>query len=68
MADNLVPLPGAELLPAFKMTPNVVFKTLASTVVATIGYFYLTTARKQGDVGKMLAGAILILASLFLFF
>ena len=46
---------------------SAVWKFGVSAVAGLLGMYYLATGKKQGDLGKMLLGAGLALASFFLF-
>ncbi len=51
----------------FNATPSLAVKTVACLVLSTVGIYYLTVGKKQRDLQKMIVGAVLILASLFIF-
>ena len=68
MALDPAALPVADAFPAFRMTPEAALKTVGSIITGTAGYYYLTSAQKQADFSRMVKGALLVLASLFLFF
>jgi len=46
---------------------STVWKFGVSAIVGLLGMYYLAAGKKQNDVGKMLLGAGLTLASFFLF-
>lgn len=53
--------------PWIKMTPQVLGKTALSTVLMISGMYYLVTGRREANVSRMITGAILTLASVFIF-
>ncbi len=53
--------------PWITLTPKVVGKMALSTTLMAMGMFYLTTGRRDAEVSRMITGAILALASVFLF-
>lgn len=53
--------------PWIKMTPQAMGKAALSTVLMAIGMFYLTTGRRDASFSRMVTGAILTLASVFVF-
>lgn len=53
--------------PWLSITPQVMGKAALSTVLMAMGMFYLTTGRRDADTGRMFTGALLALASVFLF-
>ena len=54
-------------LPTFTASAKGYWKFGISSVVGLLGMFYLSAGKKQNDVGKMILGAGLTLASFFLF-
>lgn len=54
-------------LPTLTATPQTYMKTGASVVCGVAGTCYLMYGKKMGDVGKMIIGAALTLASFFFF-
>ena len=52
---------------AVKFSPYVVAKGTASIILAFIAMHYLVTGRRQANFGRMVTGALLALASVFLF-
>lgn len=57
--------PGAK--PWLDVTPRVMGKAALSTVLMVVGMYYLTTGRREASVSRMVTGAFLALASVFLF-
>lgn len=53
--------------PWLVVTPSMALKVAASTMFMAMGMFYLTTGRRDADTGRMFTGAILALASVFIF-
>lgn len=59
---------GAEPVePWLDITPKVALRASASTVLISVGMFYLVTGRKNADLGRMWTGAVLCLLSLLAF-
>lgn len=56
-----------EAKPWIAVTPQIALKVAASTVLMATGMYYLTTGRRDADTGRMIKGAILALASVFIF-
>ena len=54
-------------LPTISTSSGTLWKFGVSSVVGLLGMYYLAAGKKQMDVGKMLLGAGLTLASFFLF-
>ena len=50
-----------------KPTTGGAFKMVLNGVMSAVGMYYLAVGKKESDVDKMLLGAGLILAALFLF-
>ncbi len=48
-------------------SPGMIWKSFLSLVLSAAGMYQLSQGKKQGDGGKMLTGAGLILASFFCF-
>ena len=53
--------------PWLTVTPNVAGRMAVSTVLMAIGMYYLVSGRKEANVSRMFTGALLALASVFLF-
>jgi len=53
--------------PWINVTPMVMGEMALSTVLMISGMYYLVTGRRQADMSRMIAGAILTLASVFIF-
>jgi hypothetical protein len=53
--------------PWISVTPRVMGKMALSTVLMAIGMYYLTTGRREASVSRMFTGAVLTLASVFIF-
>lgn len=54
-------------LPTFSASASTYWKFGVSSIVGLLGMYYLAAGKKQNDVGKMVLGAGLTLASFFLF-
>lgn len=54
-------------LPTVSASPATIWKIGISTIAGLLGMYYLAAGKKQNDVGKMILGAGLTLASLFMF-
>jgi hypothetical protein len=52
---------------AGSITPAFVVKNVVSLVLSLLGMYYLALGKKEGDGGKMVKGAAMLLASLFIF-
>ena len=59
---------AAKTIAAFKVTPDLIWKTLGSMIVSVLGMYYLNRGHKEREIGAMIKGAALILLSMFLFF
>lgn len=53
--------------PWISVTPGIMEKMALSTMLMASGMFYLATGRRDADMSRMFTGAILALASVFLF-
>lgn len=53
--------------PWLTITPELMGKVALSTVLISAGMFYLVSGRKEGSFSRMVIGAILSLASLFIY-
>lgn len=53
--------------PWISVTPAVMGKTALSVVMMCAGMYYLVSGRRDADASKMITGAILAVASVFLF-
>ena len=53
--------------PWITVTPHVAGRMALSTVLMVIGMHYLVSGRKEANVSRMITGAILTVASVFLF-
>ncbi|MDE2141484.1 MAG: hypothetical protein KGJ84_03625 [Elusimicrobia bacterium] len=60
----LVAVPGGTVEPVIRFTPEHALKFAAAIVLFGAGMHYLTTGRKEADLGRMITGAILALVSL----
>ncbi len=58
---------SAAAKPWLDVTPRIMGKAAASTVLMAVGMYYLTTGRREASVSRMFTGAFLTLASVFLF-
>jgi hypothetical protein len=57
----------AAAKPWITVTPAVMAKTSLSVVLMCAGMYYLVSGRRDADATKMITGAILAVASVFLF-
>ena len=57
--------PGPK--PWITLTPQVVGKVALSVMLMAMGMHYLTTGRTEANVSRMITGAVLSLASVFIF-
>ncbi|MBI5246850.1 MAG: hypothetical protein HY923_06685 [Elusimicrobia bacterium] len=57
----------AAVKPWLTVTPAVAGRMALSTVLMAIGMYYLVSGRKEANVSRMFTGALLALASVFLF-
>ncbi|PIR15307.1 MAG: hypothetical protein COV48_15065 [Elusimicrobia bacterium CG11_big_fil_rev_8_21_14_0_20_64_6] len=53
--------------PWISITPLVMGKMALSTILMTTGMYYLTTGRRDGEMSRMISGAVMTLLSLFVF-
>lgn len=71
IADTMGPSTSTKAntgtLPTITASSTTYWKFGISSVVGLLGMFYLAAGKKQNDVGKMIIGAGLTLASFFLF-
>lgn len=58
---------SATVEPWLSITPKVAVRTAVSTVLISVGMFYLVSGRKSADLGRMWTGAVLCLLSLLAF-
>ena len=58
-----VPAPA----PWITLTPKVMGKMALSTMLMSMGMYYLTTGRRDADTSRMITGAVLSLSSVFIF-
>ena len=54
------------LKPWLSITPPIMAKAALSIALMSSGMFYLATGRRDADLSRMTAGAVLALASVFL--
>ena len=57
--------PGPK--PWITLTPQVAGKAALSVMLMAMGMHYLTTGRTEANVSRMITGAVLTLASVFIF-
>lgn len=62
-----LPMPAGTVTPVFQTTPKVAGKLFFGFGLSTAGLYYLGAGKKQQDVQKMILGAALVLAAMFLF-
>ena len=65
--QNLSTSTATRELPTITATPESYIKFGASAVCGVAGMLYLGIGKKQNDVQKMIIGAVLTLASFFIF-
>jgi hypothetical protein len=53
--------------PWITLTPSAVGKLALSTMLMSMGMYYLTTGRRDADMSRMITGAVLTLAAVFIF-
>ncbi len=53
--------------PWIAVTPILMGKMALSTMLMAIGMYYLVTGRRDADMSRMITGAVLTLASVFIF-
>jgi len=53
--------------PWLDVTPKVMGKMALSTMLMAVGMYYLASGRKQAELSRMLTGAALAVASVFVF-
>lgn len=63
-----IPAPVDKAGAVMVVTPEVLIKMGGSAGVMCIGIYYVLAGKRDQEVGKMVIGAILIMASFFLFF
>jgi hypothetical protein len=66
MALTPITVPGSIVEPAIRLTPQRTLRFAAAIAVFGAGMHYLVSGRKEASFNKMLAGAVLTLASLLL--
>ena len=49
------------------VSPDMLWKTVVSSILGVLGMYMLASGRRQNDVQKMLIGAAITLASILLF-
>ena len=62
------PAPVTKTWAWLNLTPVLILKVAGSTVLMATGMFYLATGRREANMGRILTGAVLTMASIFLFF
>ncbi len=61
----VAPPPGSGApVPAYALTPKFALKWAAALTLFGAGMHYMVTGRTQADFGRVMTGAILVLASL----
>ncbi len=53
--------------PMISITPLIMGKTAFSVMLFAMGMHYLSTGRSEADLSRMVSGAVLTLASVFIF-
>lgn len=53
--------------PWLNITPAVALRVAGSTVLISVGMYYLTSGRKEANLDRMISGAVLCLLSLLTF-
>jgi hypothetical protein len=59
--------PAAPPQPWLAITPKVAIRVSLSTVLISVGMYYLVTGRREADLSRMWTGAVLCLLSLMTF-
>ena len=57
----------AAVKPWLTLTPQVMARMALSVALMAIGMHYLVSGRKEANVSRMITGALLTVASVFLF-
>lgn len=65
-AITLTAIPSDAAEPLFRLTPATALRFAASATLTGASMHYLISGRKEANLGKMVIGAVLALASLFL--
>ncbi len=63
-----IPQPVEGARPFFSLTPGLAARTVASLVLTTAGMYYLSQGKKTACLEKMVLGALLALAGIYVFF
>ena len=53
--------------PWISVTPILMGKMALSTMLMAVGMYYLVAGRRDADMSRMITGAVLTLASIFIF-
>ncbi len=59
--------PSAAPAIGVKFTPVMAGRTVAAAVLTTLGVYYLGKGKQQADAGKMIKGAMFVLAGMACF-
>lgn len=62
-----LPEPVDDGGPALALTQSIIFKVAMCIGLICMGIYYLMKGKRDGEVGSMVFGAILVIASFFLF-
>lgn len=62
-----LPAPAGTVTPVLQATPKAAGRLFFGFALSTAGMYYLGSGKKQQDVQKMILGACLVMAALFLF-
>jgi hypothetical protein len=58
---------AAPAQPWLNITPKIAVRVSLSTVLISVGMYYLVTGRREADLSRMWTGAVLCLLSLMTF-
>lgn len=58
---------ASDAMPWLAITPTVALRVSASTVLITVGMYYLVSGRKEASLDRMIGGAMLCLLSMLVF-
>ena len=66
-SGNFVP-PAGGMFNLAHVSSSVLWKSVASCVISTLGMYYISAGKRENDPAKMIRGLVLVLAGIFLFF
>lgn len=68
--DAALPIAGGSVpttILGFQLTPALMARLVGSTVLTTLGIFYLNKGKKDADLSSMISGLVFILLGLAVF-